>query len=197
MIELPSHPAPNAAQPELLDFGRTIEGALGGPSVRVNRPGSRFRVAVGFAPMEPEIADVFVARLIAAKEQGLRIPYPQRQRGRGNPGSPVVDGAGQSGKLLALRNATVGHFFHEGGWISIQDAAGQHYLHNIRGAVGVGDDGKCLLPISPMMRVPFADGAAIHAARPMIEGVVEGESIAWRETEQHLVELSFVIREAA
>lgn len=197
MIALPRHPAPRSARHELLDFGKTIEGALGGGSVRVNRPGSRFRVAVGFAAMEPEVADVFIARLIAAKDEGLRIPYPQRRRARGSPGSPVVDGAGQAGKLLALRAATPGHVFREGGWISIADAAGQHYLHNIRGSVRVGSDGRCSLPISPMLREPFADGAAIHAARPMIEGMVEGESIAWRETEQHLVEISFILREAA
>lgn len=197
MIELPAYPAPNAAQPELLDFGRTIEGALGGGSVRVNRPGSRFRAAVSFAPMEPETADVFIARLITAKDEGLRIPFPQRRRARGNPGNPVVDGANQTGKLLALRSATSGHVFREGGWISIEDAAGQHYLHNIRGSVQVAADGTCDLPISPMLRVPFADGALIHAARPMMEGIVEGESITWRETEQHLVEVSFVLREAA
>jgi hypothetical protein len=195
MITLPASPAPNSAQPEMLDFGTTIEGALGAGSVRVNRPGSRFRVSVGFAPMDPETADIFIARLIAAKDEGLRIPFPQRTRARGNPGSPVVDGANQTGKLLALRGATRGHVFREGGWISIADAAGQHYLHGIRGSVAVAADGTCDLPISPMLRVPFADGAVIHAAQPMIEGLVEGESIAWRENEQHLIELNFVLRE--
>lgn len=197
MIELPAHPAPNAAEPALIDFGITLEGALGAGSVRINRPGSRFRATVSFAPMAPEVADVFVARLIAAKDEGLRIPYPQRRRARGNPGNPVVDGANPAGKILPLRGATRGHVFHEGGWISIEDAAGQHYLHNIRGTVQVGPDGKCDLPVSPMIRVPFADGATIHAANPMIEGFVEGDSITWRETEDHLVVLSFAIREAA
>jgi hypothetical protein len=197
MIELPANPAPNAAEPALIDFGITIEGALGAGSLRVNRPGSRFRVTVGFAAMVPEVADVFIARLLAAKDEGLRIPYPQRTRARGNPGSPVVDGANPTGKLLPLRSATNGHVFREGGWISIEDASGQHYLHNIRGSVRVAPDGTCELPISPALRVPFADGASIHAAQPMIEGLVEGDSITWRETENHLVELSFAIREAA
>ena len=195
MIELPRHPAPRSAQHELLDFGKTIEGALGTGSVRLNRPGSRFRAEVFFAPMEPEVADIFIARLIAAKDEGLRIPYPQRRRARGNPGVPVVDGANPAGKLLPLRGATVGHVFREGGWISIEDAAGQHYLHNIRGTVMVGADGTCDLPISPMLRVPFADGATIHAAQPMMEGDVE--AISWPEDDDHLIRLSFIIREAA
>lgn len=197
MITLPDFPVPNAAEPALIDFGLTIEGALGAGSLRLNRPGSRFRVTVGFAPMEPEVADVFIARLLAAKDEGLRMPYPQRRRARGNPGSPVVDGASPTGKLLPLRAATVGHVFREGGWISIADASGQHYLHNIRGSVRVGADGKCTLPISPALRVPFANGAAIHAAEPMIEGLVEGDSISWRETESHLVQIGFAIREMA
>ncbi len=195
MIELPRHPAPNAAEPMLLDFGITIEGALGAGSVRVDRPGSRFQATVFFPPMKPETADVFIARLLAAKDEGLRIPYPQRRRARGSPGNPVVDGANPTGKLLPLRGATPGHVFREGGWISIEDAGGQHYLHNIRGSVVVGADGTCDLPISPMIRAPFADGATIHAAIPMIEGLIPGDSIVWREDEDHLIRLSFVIRE--
>lgn len=195
MIELPRNPAPNAAQAELIDFGLTIDGALGAGSLRVDRPGSRFQALVQFPPMTPEVADVFISRLIAAKDEGLRIPYPQRRRARGNPGSPVVDGANQTGKLLALRGATPGHVFREGGWISIEDAGGQHYLHNIRGSTEVAGDGTCNLPIGPMLRAPFADGAAIHAAQPMIEGLIPGDSISWREDEDHLIRLSFTIRE--
>lgn len=197
MIVLPRQPAPSAAAASLIDFGLTIEGALGAGSLRVNRPGSRFQAEVAFPPMTPETADIFIARLIAAKDEGLRIPFPQRRRARGNPGNPVVDGAGQSGRVLALRGATPGHAFREGGWISIESAAGQHYLHNIRGSVAAAADGTCDLPISPMLRVPFADGAAIHAAQPMIEGLIPGDSIAWREDEDHLIRLSFTIREAA
>jgi hypothetical protein len=195
MIELPAHPAPNRAEHEPLDYGITLRGALGAGSLRVNRPGSRFRAVVSFAPMEPQVADVFIARLIAARDEGLRIPYPQRRRARGNPGSPVVDGTNPQGKLLPLRGATPGHVFREGGWISIEDATGQHYLHNIRGTVRVAGDGTAELPISPALRAPFADGAAIHAGRPKIEGLVE--SISYPETADGLIQLSFTIEEAA
>lgn len=197
MIELPASPAPHAAEPALMSWNIQLEGALGGGTLQVNRPGSRYRATVYFRPMEPDVADVFVARLLAAKDEGLRIPYPQARRARGVPGNPVVDGASPQGRVLPLRGATAGHVFREGGWISIEDETGQHYLHNIRGSVRVANDGTAALPISPALRVPFADGATIHAAQPMIEGFVEGDSITWRETEDHLVELTFGIREAA
>lgn len=197
MIELPAYPAPFAAEPALLSWNITLRGALGAGSIQVNRPGSRFRATVLYRPMAPEIADVFVARLLAAKDEGLRIPYPQARRAIGDPGSPVVDGANPTGRLLPLRRATPSHVFREGSWISIEDASGQHYLHNVRGTVRVSEDGRVDLPISPALRVPFADGSVIHAARPMIEGLVDGESVAWRETEDHLVELSFALEERA
>ena len=196
MIELPSCPAPNGASPSLYDRGYTVEGAAGGASLRVDRPGSRYRIAVTYPVMDAETARIFVSRLIRAKSQGLRIPYPLQGVNQGSAGAPVVDGADQQGTSIAIRNCTPGHRFKEGYWLSIEGADGQHYLDNIAATVDAGADGTCTLPLSLPLRTPFADGAAVHAAKPMIEGLVEGDEVNWNLALAGLAQLSFAIREA-
>ena len=168
MIELPTSPAPHDAVPGILDFGLPITGAAGGPSLRVDRPGSRYRVAVTFPPLTAEDARVFVARLIRGKTEGIRIPYPLLGVSQGSPGAPVVDGAGQAGKVINLRGCTPHHIFKEGFWISIGNAT-----------------------------VPSAATRVVAAAKPMSEGLVEGDAQDWQLSLGDLVQIGFTIQEAA
>lgn len=147
--------------------------------------------------MPAKVARVFVSRLLAAKSEGLRIEYPLLGEGQGIPGAPAVDGAGQAGKSLVLRGLTPHYAAKEGFWLSIEDAAGQHYLHNVRATVVAGADGKASLSIEPALRVPFADGAAIHLDRPMIEGLVDGDEWGWQIPVNRLIALAVTIEEAA
>ncbi|MGL5447903.1 MAG: hypothetical protein ACRDBL_11395 [Rhabdaerophilum sp.] len=195
MIELPDWPGPNGAEAALLDFGINLRAALGGATVRVNRPGARYRVALSYPLMTAAEARPFVSRLIRAKSAGLRVPFPLLES-QGNPGAPVVDGAGQAGTTLNLRGATVGHVFKEGSWLSVV-GGGRHYLQNVAASTMVGADGRAALPIAPMLRFPFPDGAAIHAAEPMIDGFVDGDTTDWTLRVDHLVQLGFAIEEYA
>ena len=197
MIELPSSPGANGVAPSFADAGFTLRGGIGGPNVRVDRPGSRYRAQISYPPMEKADADVFVSRLIRAKSEGLRIPYPLLGVSQGVPGAPVVDGAGQSGKTLNLRGLRAGYVFREGSWLSIEDATGQHYLHNVAAFAKVGGAGTIALPLSEALREPFADGATAHVAKPMIQGTVQGESVDWVIRLDHLYEVSFAIEEDA
>jgi hypothetical protein len=196
MITLPDVPAPNGAEPSLIDFGVNLRAALGGTTVRVNRPGARFRLAVSYPLMTPDVARVFVSRLIRAKFEGLRLPYPLLSETQGSPGSPVVNGAGQAGTAIALRNITANHPFREGSWLSIV-GGGRHYLHNVTNAVTANGSGFAMVNIAPALRFPFPDGAAVHVAQPMIEGFVDGETADWTIRVDHLVQLAFTIEEFA
>lgn len=196
MIELPNLPGPNGASPTLIDFGMILRPATGAAVGRIDRKGSRYRVGVTYPPMKPEVADVFVSRLLRAKSEGLRIPYPLL-RSQGSPGSPVVDGAGQTGTTLNLRGLNPGYAIKEGFWLSIVDATGQHYLHNVRSAVMVGAPGTAAISVTPELRVPFADGAAVHLAVPMIEGFVAGNEWGWAIPVNRLIAVEFEMEEAA
>lgn len=196
VIELPESPAPNGVSVDLLDYGITIRPSTGAGVTRVNRKGSRFRLTVSLPPMKPEVAEIFVARLLAAKSQGVRIPFPLL-RSQGSPGSPVVDGAGQSGTSLVVCGFTPGYAAKEGYKLSIEDASGQHYLHSLAAAVRADALGDATLTITPELRVPFADGDAIHLAKPMVEGFVDGDAWGWQIPVNRLIALEFILEEAA
>lgn len=196
MIELPDSPAPNGVTPRLLDYGAVLRSPTGGSSLRLDRAGSRFAAEISFPPMKADTARVFVSRLLEAKSEGLRIEFPLLGVSQGNPGSPVVDGAGQAGKTLNVRGLTPSYVVKEGYWLSIVDANGQHYLHNARAVVKASAGGLAALSITPALRVPFADGAVIHLAKPMIEGLVDGNEWSWQIPVNRLIALAVTIEEA-
>lgn len=197
MIDLPVSPAPNGVNPRLIDYGTVLRSPTGGASLRVDRAGSRFAAEISWPPMKAEVARVFVSRLLDAKSEGLRIEFPLLDVSQGIPGTPVVDGAGQAGKTLAVRGLTPGYVAKEGYWLSIEDAGGQHYLHNARSTVVADGSGAAVLAITPALRVPFADGATVHLAKPMIEGLVLGDEFGWQIPVNKLIALSVTIEEAA
>lgn len=196
MIELPASPAPNGVSPRLIDYGATLRSPTGGSSLRVDRAGSRFAAEVSFPPMKADVARRFVSRLLDAKSEGLRIEFPLIGVSQGLPGAPVVDGGGQAGKSLDITGLTQGYAFKEGYWFSIEDASGQHYLHNCRSNVVADGSGDATIAITPALRVPFPDGATIHLAKPMIEGLVGGDEWSWQIPVNRLIALAVTIEEA-
>ncbi|WP_288413858.1 hypothetical protein [uncultured Novosphingobium sp.] len=197
-VTLPDDPSPNAVTPTLLDYGMTLRPATGGPVLKVGRPGSRFRVEATFPPMKPQVARRFVSRLLEAKRVGsLLIEYPLLGVNQGTPGAPVVDGAGQGGTTLAVRGCTPNYRVEEGFWLSIVDASGQRYLHNARTTTVAGADGRVSFGIEPPLRHPFADGAAIELARPVVEGFIDGGEWSWSIDVARFTGLSVTIEESA
>lgn len=164
-------------------------------ALKVNRPGSHYVVSFGFPPYEPDQGRIVVSRLIRGQRAGLRVPYPLFVD-QGQPGGPVVDGAGQAGLSLNLRGLTPGYVAREGYWLSIVDPAGQHYLHNVAEDAGAGADGRMTIALSEMLRVPFQNGAAVHLAEPMVEGIVDGDKRAWNLAVDRTTSIEFTIEEA-
>lgn len=196
MITLPAAPAPRSIEPALIDFGSVLKPPTGGKADRLNRKGNRYRALVSIPPMVAADARIFIARLLRAKTEGLRIALPLLVP-QGSPGAPVVNGAGQAGTTLNVRGLTAGYVAAEGYWLSVVDASGQHYLHNLGASSTASGGGTAALTITPELRVPFADGATIHLAAPMIEGLVQGEEWGWTLLADRLVPLEFALEETA
>lgn len=194
MITLPTDPAPNDAQASMIDFGANLRGALGAATVRVDRPGNRFRAAISYPLMTPSEARVFVSRLLRAKASFVRMPWPLLGISQGSPGSPVVNGAGQAGMSIALRNLTPAYQFQEGFWLSLL-GGGRHYLHNVTSAVTANGSGLATVSIVPALRFPFPDGAAVSVAQPMIDGFVDGQGTEWAVRVDRMVQLGFTLEE--
>jgi hypothetical protein len=195
MIELPDDIGPASLTMGLIDYGGVLRPALGGPLQRVNRLGSRFRASVSLPPLEGHRAGAFRVRLVRAKAEGLRMEIPLQQA-QGAPGAPVVDGAGQAGTSIDLRGLTPGYVGKEGYWLSIVKD-GQHYVHMLAAAMVVASDGTATASIVPALRTAFPDGAVVHLSKPMIEGVVLGDEMAWEVSLARHTMLSFDIEEAA
>jgi hypothetical protein len=165
--------------------------------LRLNRAGSRYRVAVSYPPMQPSTAGKFLARFQKAKREGLRIDFPLLGLSQGSPGTPLVDGANPTGTTLPVKGLTPGYPVKEGYWLTLIDADGKRYLHCITEAGRADASGDAELEIEPPIRAPLPDNAVILLAKPTIEGVVV-EEIGWSLAVDRLVRGgTIVIEEAA
>lgn len=197
MIELLTGAGARVSTPALIDFGGVIRPATGAKIQRLDRLGNRFKIAVTL-PLG-KIADkaALIADLLAAKTQGLRINFPLQGVNQGSPGFCQVNGSGQSGTTLAIKNLTPGYVIAKGYWLSIVNSAGQHYLHNVLVGGTASGGGTASITITPMLRYPFANGNSIHFTAPKIEGLVDGDEWAWQQALGGIVDgLAFTIEEA-
>lgn len=199
MIEFLNDPAPTGAEPSLLDYGFLQRPSSGAPALRIDRPGSRYSVAVTFPPMKPDVARTFVARLQRAKREGLRIEYPLLDLSQGNPGAPLVNGAGQSGTTLDIKGLTPHYVVKEGYALTIIEAAtGDRFLHFCLDAAAADASGLVTIEIEPPLRAPFANNDVVLLAKPTVEGWVTSD-ITWSLRLDRLIDVgaTIVIEEAA
>jgi hypothetical protein len=195
MIELPSHPAPQGASAGLIDFGGFLTPGLGGEVQRIDRMGNRFKLAVTMPPMRSvDKGRIFVSRLIRGKTEGVLMEFPLLGFKPGSPGAPVVDGAGQSGRTLVVKDCTPNYVWREGQFFSLIHA-GRRYLHNVDEEAICNSSGEVELSISPMLRIEPDDEDVIEAGKPMIEGFVMGEEWSWSMSLEHHINLDFELVE--
>lgn len=155
-------------------FSGNQEGVLGGADLPIPRMGDRFVVDVSTSQLRQ---DAESRQLIAALMEAttadariaLRLPnMPTLIRGNG-----VVDGAGQAGSILRVRDLIPNAVLHWGAFFSIVHA-GLHYVHMIRAQVLVDASGRSAVPIWPMLRFITVDAEPCHFVDPMIEGQLVG-----------------------
>jgi hypothetical protein len=195
-VLLPSLPGIRTAEPQLLDFGAVQQGALGGAAQRLNRLGNRFALAVELPPaLSATHGRVYVARLLKALTDGAIYPFPQPGLAIGAPGTPLVNGAGQSGSALVLDGFTAGYAVREGQFFSIIHG-GRRYLHQASADTTANGSGQLTLAITPMLRISPADNAVCEFAVPYIEGFVSGDSAKWHLKLTPYHEIAFSITEA-
>ena len=198
MIELPHDIGPAAARLSLLDFGGVMRPDSGGAVTRVNRGGTRFAADVQLPPLvHDDRGRLFVARLVRAVSEGLRIEVPLGVGHQGSPGQSITLSADVAGGTsIAITGANPGYSVREGYWLSLVKS-GQHYLHQASAQVTVGGGGTVTLSIWPPLRTDFSTGDAVHLARPMMEGLVVDDGMAWELSLAHHVGLSFRLEESA
>lgn len=196
MITLPSLPAPNGCSPRVISFDLHARPSTGAAVQTIFRPGSRWALDFTYPPMKADVARTFTSRLVRAQRAGLRMKVPLLGVSQGSPGAPVVDGANPSGTALPVRGCTPGYVFDEGFWLTLIDAAGDYFLHQVVGSVVVDGLGKATVSIETPIRAPMADGATVLVAEPMVQGFIE--EVSWGMRLGNMVDgIGFTLEEAA
>lgn len=193
MIEIAGF-IPSSAHPRLIDTGFYQVG-IGGAATRIDRPGMRWEIELGFAPQPVDTARVLAARLAQARSDGLRVVFPLAGQDQGAPGNPVVDGTDSGGTTLKLRSVTPGYRAREGYWLTLNYGTTRS-LHQVASPAMAGSDGKVTLAVWPPLRTFPADGATVALAAPTVEGMLTSD-IGWDITPDKLrYGFSLTLREA-
>ena len=181
-VTLPESRAIKVDKPRLLDWGGRLVPPLGGAVQTLNRLGTRWAVDVTIPLMrtEPD-GRTWAAALAQAKVNGVAMWFRQDGLTIGVPaasGTPLVNGAGQSGTTLAVKGFRAGYPIRQGQFFSIYNG-GRYYLHMATAVTVADGGGLASVPIFPMLRISPADNAACHFAKPMIQGSLAGNEQAW------------------
>src|SRR3546814_4154202 len=93
--------------------------SLGGAVQRLNRLGDRHALKVSLPPMrsEPD-GRIYASKLRRALQQGAIFSWPQDQFTVGTVGTPLVNGAGQTGSTLVLDGFAASYPVREGQFFS-------------------------------------------------------------------------------
>lgn len=196
MITLPAEFTPREANPFLVDTGGILRGATGGAAGRLNRPGQRWGVEVTMPPMSHDKARRFAALMTVAKRDGLRLTLPLGGGEVQGGGAGSVDGSGAAGTSLPVVGLTQGFMLRLGTWLTVENAAGERFAHQIAAPVRVGTDGKATITLTTALLTELADGDAVLVSQPTIEGVVTSE-VNWVLPVNRIVQgLSFRVEES-
>ncbi|MHB8283902.1 MAG: hypothetical protein ACYDD1_04425 [Caulobacteraceae bacterium] len=181
IVTLPSTPAPVGAEASLVSKATEMSGPLGGPTQRVLRVGSRFKVDFTFGDMTYDQARQWIARTLAAEAAPAAMIFPQRGFRATSPdgvGSTVsVKGAQtattNTGGVLSIKGGLAGFELVSGQFFHINATVdGRRYLHQIRDDATFAADGTATLAIQPPLRFVPADGDTTEWVNPMMEGFI-------------------------
>ncbi|MEW4469000.1 hypothetical protein AB1K62_14330 [Parasphingorhabdus sp. JC815] len=191
MIELPDFARIGSATPMFVDAGFTQRGI--GSLSRIDRKGSRYKMACSYGPFYPENGRVMVSKLIAGKSEGVRIPFPLLVS-QGSPGSPLVSGSHITGKTLNIKGLTPGYVCKDGFWLSLVKS-GRHFLHNVKTGGTASGSGTLSVVLNEMLRDSFVNNSVVHLAEPMVEGLVDGSEWQWSLSVDRVTPIQFTIEE--
>jgi hypothetical protein len=177
MIDLPTTHGAQASDLRLIGLGGVMEGPLGGASQIYDRPGARHAISVSLPPMNAADARHWFSKLSRAVREGGRFYY--RQVGLQIPsyGAIVVNGAGQTGNIIAFRNCTPNALFRDGQVLNIiQTAPFRRLLYVVDGNQNALPNGTGNLRLTTPLRISPNDGEAIPLDIVSIEGSVSPDN---------------------
>jgi hypothetical protein len=193
-ITLPTYPQPANMTTRLVTARAGLSPAFGGPMRRINRMGSRHALDIEMPAQTYVDAQDWSG--IDSEDDTVLFVIPQPGFDAGAPGTPLVNGAGQSGSSIILDGLTPHYVFRRRQWISIV-TGGARYAYRVSAETIVASGGTITLPLTTMLRVSPGNNDVVEVAEPKIEGFATVAEDAWSMGPDGLVRLSFTIEERA
>lgn len=164
--------------------------AFGDGEQELLRKGSRYALTFQMPPMRYVTSMEWDDLMAEGDTVVMKVHQPGFDTGA--PGTPRVNGAGQSGSALVIDGLTNGYVIRKGQFLSVI-TQGRRFLYRARANVTVSGGAATVL-LRTMLRFPPADNDVVEIAQPMIEGFVRdlGE---WSVGVDRLVGLQFTVRE--
>lgn len=185
-----------ALRPRL--FSSEQEGVLGGPDLSNPRVGDRWIVDVGTTHLIYNAAcRTLLASLMRAGSDGAVMAIRQPDLPAPAIGATaVVDGAGQTGRSLAVRAMQPGGTVRYGQFFSILHAGTYFtYMAAPPETLTVPATGRLTVPIWPMLRAITIDGSVSDFDEPKIEGALVGFDKGKSFVRNRMEPVNFSIRE--
>lgn len=177
-VTLPTTPGPRSVAWELVDFGGTLQGPLGGSGQRVNRLGNRWRAHIEMPVMTIAQAREWSASLTRGLRLGVLWRVRQPGFSPGSPGTPLVNGASQAGSQLDCDGFNPGYTARAGQWFSALISS-QRYLYQVASTQMADASGVMAnLEIEPVLRVSPANNDTLEFAVPYLQGLLD-EPAGW------------------
>lgn len=192
-VTLPTSPAPRSITPRLVTARAELRSAFGGATQRISRTGSRWAFDVELPPMTHASALDWVDLLTEADTCILNIPEPGITVG--SPGTPLVNGASQTGSSLITDGWTASYVIPKGKFISVS-VSSLLYAYQTTASTTASGAGAATLPVRSLLRASPADNAALNVNPAKVEGFVTMADGAMSISVNRLVEgCSFTLEE--
>ena len=190
VLVLPTDPAPANMGIAMITAKNVLAPAFGDGEQELLRKGSRYALTFQMPPMRYVTSMEWDDLMAEGDTVAMKVHQPGFDTGA--PGTPRVNGAGQSGSALVIDGLTNGYVIRKGQFLSVI-TQGRRFLYRAKSNVTVSG-GAATVPLRTMLRFPPADNDVVEIAQPMIEGFVRdlGE---WSVGVERLVGLQFTVRE--
>jgi hypothetical protein len=184
-VPLPLLPKQAQVAPKVVRYGGDLVSALGGPTQRISRIGTRFAVDVQLPTLDAACAGRWIAAMNKADAIGDTVSLIVPQLGDGK----IVGAATGIGAVGATELEINGGFGVAVGLLFSFVAGGRSYLHQVTDVVDSGTIG-----IAPALRVAI-NGVTLNFATPTLEGFID--ATAWSVEFARFVGQSFSLAENA
>ena len=200
VLTFPTIRRPAEAAERLIGLTQVHESPFDGTMQTLELPGARWEFTVTWPTLSPddrrELA-AFLARLRGRAGRFTYSPFWSPRRATGG-GTPVINGAGQTGATLSTRGWTANaQAMRAGDWLSYLDTAGRRRLHQVAADATADASGIAALIITPPIRRAGADGVAIEITAPIgVFMLVDDNTPAMNIRAPSLGQITITMREA-